>query len=63
VRRSLAGVLALGSLAIGAAAAFSAFEHRGSLLGPVGLGGAIVVAVAAWLALGAPIRRRDIGLD
>ena len=61
MRRSLAGVLAVGSIAIGAAAAYASFAHRGNWAGPAGLGLAIVVAVLAWLALGAPIRSRDIG--
>lgn len=58
--RLLAGVLALASLLLGAAAEIASLRHFGGPLGLVLFGVAIAVAVLAWLALGAPVSRRSL---
>jgi hypothetical protein len=57
--RPLAGLLAVASLLIGAAAEVLSVRHLGGPLGLVLFGVAAVVAVLAWLALGAPVTRRS----
>ena len=58
--RPLAGALALLSLALAATGAALAFAHVAGFTGIAALALGIPVAVAAWLALGAPVRRRDL---
>jgi hypothetical protein len=55
-KRPLAGVLALGTFALAGAG----FALRHHLAGIVLLVLAVPVAVAAWLALGAPVSRRAL---
>jgi hypothetical protein len=54
----LAGLLALASLLLGGAAEVLSVRHLGGVLGLVLFGVAAVVAVLAWLALGAPVTHR-----
>ena len=58
--RILAGVLALGSLMAAGLGETLALAHRGGALGVLLVVGATPVAVFAWLALGAPVCRRDL---
>ena len=51
----------MASLLIGAAAEVFSVRHLGGPLGLVLFGVAAVVAVLAWLALGAPVTRRSAG--
>lgn len=59
-RQPLAGALALSSLALAAAGVALALGHVGGVLGVLLVTAAAPVAVLAWLALGAPVRRGDI---
>jgi hypothetical protein len=60
--RPLAGLLALLTLALAAAGVTLALVHAAGPLGLFLLAVAPVAAVLAWLALGSPVRRADIGL-
>ena len=60
--RPLAGPLALLTLALAAAGVTLAVVHAAGPLGLFLLAVAPVAAVLAWLALGSPVRRADIGL-
>jgi hypothetical protein len=60
--RPLAGLLALLTLALAAAGVTLALVHTAGPLGLFLLALAPVAAVLAWLALGSPVRRTDIGL-
>ena len=59
-RQPFAGVLALASIALAAAGMVLALAHAGGALGVLLVAAAAPVAVLAWLALGAPVRRRDL---
>ena len=57
LRRTLTGLLVLATFALAAAGMVLRTEVAGLAL----LGGAALCATCAWYALGAPVRRRDIG--
>jgi hypothetical protein len=59
--RPLAGILAVGSVVLAAVGETLALAHAGSALGLALVAAAAPVAIAAWLALGAPIRRCRVG--
>ena len=54
------GTLALLSLVLPAAGCLLMFQNRGSLAGVLLIVSGIPLAVAAWVALGAPVTRRHI---
>ena len=54
----LAGLLAVATIAIAAVGELLSLRHANGWLGPALLVVAAPVAVGAWLALGAPTRRR-----
>jgi hypothetical protein len=60
--RPLAGLLALLTVALATAGVALALVHTAGPLGLVLLALAPVAAVLAWLALGSPVRRADIGV-
>jgi hypothetical protein len=60
--RPLAGILALATMALAVAGVTLAILHTAGPFGLFLLALAPVAAVLAWLALGAPVRRADIGL-
>jgi hypothetical protein len=60
--RPLAGLLALATIALAASGVVLALAHTAGPLGLFLLALAPVAAVLAWLALGSPVRRSDIGL-
>jgi hypothetical protein len=59
--RPLSGVLALGTIVLGATAEALSLNHVGGWLALALFGIAVLVAVLAWLALGAPVNRRHVG--
>jgi hypothetical protein len=59
--RLLAGALVLVTVLLAAAGELLVLRHVGDWLGLALLAAAVGAAVAAWLALGAPVTRRQIG--
>ena len=59
LRRALTGLLVLATFALATAGMVLRTEVAGLIL----LAGAALCAICAWYALGAPVRRRDIGRD
>jgi hypothetical protein len=58
--RPLSGVLALATIVLGATAEALSLNHVGGWLALALFGVAVLVAVLAWLALGAPVGRRHL---
>lgn len=58
--RPVAGSLAIASIVLAVAGTALALGHAGGALGVLLVSLAAPVAVVAWVALGAPVRRRDI---
>ena len=59
--RPLAGILALVTVALAVVGELLILRHVGDWIGLALLGVALCTAVAAWIALGRPVKRSQVG--